>query len=309
MRPLIVLLPCLFLVLFLPAQGQAAPRRVVAYLPEYRVATLAPTGLSGVTDLVFFSLEPTPVGGLDSARWTPAIAAKLKEFRRQHSSLRLWAALGGWDRSAGFAPVATDPAKRGQFVSALTLFCLREHLNGADFDWEHPAGPAEEAGYAALLADTRRAFAPHHLQLSVTIAPWQKLAPSAVAAVDFVNLMSYDHDGRHSTFAQAEADVDGLVRGGIPPIKICLGIPFYGRSITKRDTALSYADIVSQYHPATNVDEVNGLYFNGPETVAQKTRYALRRRLGGVMIWEIGQDAPGERSLLKVIQKAEKAEQ
>ena len=279
------------------------PFRVAAYLPDYRVAALDSAPLTYVTDLIFFSLEPTSSGGLDSARLTPADTAKLQEAKRRHA-LRLWVTVGGWERSAGFAPTATDPVKRHQFVSALTQFCLAHHFDGADFDWEHPANAAEEAGYAALLANTRRAFTPHHLRLSVTIAPWQKLSSQAVTAVDFVNLMSYDHEGRHSTLAQAELDVAGLVRQGVPPGKLCLGIPFYGRNITKPNTALAYADIVSQYHPTPNTDEVSGLYFNGPETVQQKTRYALVHHLGGVMVWEIGQDAPGANSLLKAIHQA-----
>lgn len=281
------------------------PFRVVAYLPDYRALTLAPAAppLNNLTDLVFFSLEPTPAGGLDSARLTPAVTARLQHIKRRHA-LRLWVALGGWERSAGFAPVATSPAKRVLFARALTLFCLNHHFDGADFDWEHPATAPEEAGYAALLAETHRAFAPHGLRLSVTMAPWQKITPAAIAAVDAINLMAYDHEGRHSTLAQAEADVTGFLRQGVPPQKLCLGLPFYGRDIAHPDTALGYADITRLYHPAPGVDEAGGLYFNGPATVTQKVHYALAQRLGGVMVWELGQDAPGARSLLKAIRQA-----
>ena len=45
------------------------------------------------------------------------------------------------------------------------------------------------------------------------------------------------------------------------------------------------------------------MYFNGPETIAKKTRYAIEAGLGGVMIWELGQDAEGEASLLQAITK------
>ena len=281
------------------------PFRVVAYLPEYRVQALDPAApsLDDLTDLIFFSLEPTPAGGLDAARLTPAIASSLQAIKRRHA-LRLWVAVGGWERSAGFAPVATAPAKRRLFAQALASFCLSHGFGGADFDWEHPANAAEEAGYAALLAETQRAFAPHGLRLSVTLAPWQKLAPGGIAAVDAVNLMAYDHEGRHSTFAQSQADVAGFLRLGVPPRKLVLGLPFYGREIAHTDTALAYADILSKYHPTPTVDEVNGMYFNGPATIRQKTQAALVQRLGGVMVWEIGQDAPGDGSLLKVIHEA-----
>ena len=224
-----LLLTLLLTLLFsLPAlaarSAPPTPFRVVAYLPDYRVQAFDPAApaLDDLTDLIFFSLEPTPAGGLDAARLTPAALAKLQAVKRRHV-LRLWVAVGGWERSAGFAPVATDPVKRRQFAQALTLFCLGHGFGGADFDWEHPANAPEEAGYAALLAETQRAFAPHGLRLSVTMAPWQKMAPAGIAAVDAVNLMAYDHEGRHSTFAQAQADVAGFLRLGVPPRKITLG--------------------------------------------------------------------------------------
>ena len=310
-RFVLLLLTLLFVTLLfgLPAlaahSAPAPPFRVVAYLPDYRVGALDPAApaLDNLTDLVFFSLEPTPAGGLNAARLTPAIAARLQQIKRRHA-LRLWVAVGGWERSAGFAPVATDPLKRRQFAQALTLFCLSHGFGGADFDWEHPSNAPEEAGYAALLAETHRAFAPHGLRLSVTMAPWQKLALTGIAAVDAVNLMAYDHEGRHSTLAQSQADVAGFLHLGVPPHKLLLGLPFYGRAVAHADTALSYADILRQYHPAPTVDEVNGMYFNGPATIKQKTRAARAQHLGGVMVWEIGQDAPGDGSLLKAIHQA-----
>ena len=292
------------------ADSAASAFRVVAYLPDYRVATLNPAGLRYVTDLIFFSLEPTPSGELDSTRLTPAVAAALQTIRLRHDlnrpAMRLWVTVGGWERSASFAPMAVDAGKRRRFAQALTQLCLRRQLAGVDFDWEHPAGPAEEAGYAALLLETHRAFAPHHFKLSVTVAAWQKLAPQAVAAVDFVNLMSYDHPGRHSTLAQAELDVAGFMRQGIPAEKICLGIPFYGRGIADPAVTQTYADLWAHDHPAPEVDEVHGLSFNGPGTVRRKTRYARASHLAGVMVWEAGQDAPGKNSLLLSIHQAVK---
>ena len=276
------------------------PFRVVGYLPEYRVATLDPSALIGVTDCVFFSLEPTPDGSLDTARLTPAIAARLQALRR-HARCRFWVTVGGWDRSAGFAPIAADAGKRQRFARALTAFCLSHGFAGADFDWEHPADAKQAADYSALLADTHAAFASRGLRLSVTVAPWQTLDKQAIDAVDEVHLMSYDHPGRHSTLAQAQADVEAMLARGVPSSKLCLGIPFYGRGIADGSKTLAYADVVTQFHPKPSDDEADSLYFNGPDTVRAKVRYAKSKRLGGVMVWELGQDAPGAASLLQAI--------
>ena len=37
-------------------------------------------------------------------------------------------------------------------------------------------------------------------------------------------------------------------------------------------------------------DTAGGYYFNGRQTIAEKVRLARRLGLGGVMIWEVGQD-------------------
>ena len=37
-------------------------------------------------------------------------------------------------------------------------------------------------------------------------------------------------------------------------------------------------------------DEAGGYYFNGPDLIMRKTRLARELGLGGVMIWEVGQD-------------------
>ena len=113
--------------------------------------------------------------------------------------------------------------------------------------------------------------------------------------------MAYDHDGPHSTFANARADVDRVAAPGVPRSKIYLGVPFYGRNITKPDQTMTYAEIVRRYHPAPDVDEVEGLSFNGIRTIQLKARYVLENQLGGVMIWELGQDTTDDTSLLRAI--------
>lgn len=293
----------LFALAFAPLQVAAPPPfRVAGYLPEYHAAGYQLDG-KRLTDLILFSAEPTAAGRLDTSRlaklpWADLRAAKTRE------RVRLILGVGGWNRSAHFAAAAGSDASCKAFAESAVQICLAERLDGVDLDWEHPKTEAEEGDYADLLVELRRAFTPHGLVLSVSIAAWQNLPPRGFAAVDWVNLMSYDDPGRHSTFEGAEANVKKLTDKGVPAGKITLGIPFYGRDVAKRERTAGYREIVGKYHPQPGTDEIDGLYFNGPATVRRKTEFARKTGLAGVVVWELGQDAAGNQSLLNVIRAA-----
>ena len=141
------------------------------------------------------------------------------------------------------------------------------------------------------------------MTLTIAAAGWQTLTQEVVKAVDFVNLMAYDGDGKHSTYEFAVNEVERLIeKRGVPAEKICLGLPFYGRAVTNRKES-TYAQIWAKHHPKSDVDDVDGVYFNSPAMIERKTRFAREHHLGGVMIWEIGQDVPGEPSLLEAIHR------
>jgi chitinase len=264
--------------------------RVVGYLPDYREFDLVTT--RGLTDLILFSATPTATGDLDISRLKKMPWSKLRAFKTQQR-VRLILCVGGWERSRHFAAVASSDPMRQKFVNAMVKVCLDERLDGIDLDWEHPKDEAEQAAYANLLTDLHKAFEQHGLMLSVTIAARQKLPSTAFDAVNWVNLMAYDHPGRHSTFGSAQSDVKKLIDAGVPARKITLGLPFYGRDTKNSNRVLTYREIVAKNR-----------HFNGPDTISLKTKYALDNGLAGVMVWELGQDAAGDQSLLKVITSA-----
>ncbi|WP_425617131.1 glycoside hydrolase family 18 protein [Anatilimnocola sp. NA78] len=280
--------------------------RVAGYWPDYRAAEFEPRTASLLTDLMIFSAEPTETGGINRARLAKFPWQELRTWKTA-ARVRLILCIGGWERSKHFATVATSPEKRQAFVQAAVKLCLDERLDGIDLDWEHPRDEAEQQGYGDLLTELRTAFEPHGLMLSVTIAAWQKMPPAAFAAAHYVQVMAYDHDGRHSTFDNAVADVKTLKAAGVPTEKIVLGMPFYGRDVVRRNRSLTYREIVAKHEPKPEVDEIDGVYFNGPATIRRKTEYAIEAGLGGVMVWELGQDVPTERSLLRTIDAAVQA--
>lgn len=276
--------------------------RVAGYLPDYRLHSLDLNRTRELTDLILFSAEITGDGDLDMKRLENAPWEKLLTFKTRHR-VRLILSIGGWERSAHFAEVASSPEKRKAFADAVIRTALQRRLDGFDLDWEHPKSAEEQDNYGRLLMELREAFAPRGLVLTVTIAGWQRLSPEAVGAVDAVQLMAYDHAGEHSTLEKVRKEVQTLLNVGVPREKLVLGLPFYGRDVETRE-ARSYRDILAKAAPediTPDIDRLGRMYFNGPTTLRAKTEFAIREKLKGVMVWELGQDATGDDSLLTLI--------
>ena len=68
----------------------------------------------------------------------------------------------------------------------------------------------------------------------------------------------------------------------------------------------TYANLYAKHSMGPDVDEVGSHYFNGPSMISAKTTLAIEKGIGGVMIWECGQDVhpSSEASLHKAISRA-----
>lgn len=274
---------------------------IAGYLPDYRLTTINPQIAQYVSDVIYFSIEPTGEGGLDLSRIYNNTFYILSQFRSVNPKLRILLAVGGWDRSAGFAAMAMNDSSRATFIMNLTEYCLAKHFNGVDYDWEFPTNNTQNQAYQKLIIETKQSFVPHDMIITTALNSGQSLSSAAFAALDRIHLMSYDHGGRHATYEDAVNDVQIFLNHQVPSGKIALGIPFYGRGITNFALEMAYNEIVQYYHPAPDQDEVNGIYFNGSDMVKRKTLLALQDSLKGVMVWDLGQDTEDETSLLKSI--------
>lgn len=272
------------------------PLRIAGYLPNYRFAEFDEKNAYGLTDILLFSVEPQADGTLDLTAIQNCPWEKLERLKKERN-VRLSVTIGGWDRSKHFAKVATTPHLRKAFIQSITQLVKDRQLQGIDLDWEHPQTTDEQIAYGTLLQELRDKLAPQQTVITVTIAAWQQLPKSAIDAVDYVQLMAYDHDQEHSTPDKAQAEVESLINRGIPHQKIVLGLPFYGRHIRTRE-AFTYQQIQRKYASLPSVDLVDDIYFNGPHTIREKVKFTLNRQLAGIMIWELGQDTSGQNSLL-----------
>lgn len=274
---------------------------VIGYFPDYRV--LNPAWAKHLTDIIYFSAEPRSDGTLDTSRLTPESMQALHELKVQYD-IRVHISIGGWERSSGFAAMAANAKTRGNFVEHLTVYALENDLDGVDFDWEFPEDDLQLQDYISLLKETKSAFEPHGLLVSVTLSPDFKETLGSYAIVDRIHIMSYDRGPYHSTYDQAVSDLQVFIDAGLPREKLILGVPFYGRNNTPPYKALSYEEIFQQFHPARDVDEVDGIFFNGIDTIQRKTCLAMQEGIGGVMIWELAHDVTDETSLLLAISQA-----
>jgi len=285
----------LFLVFAMNLCGQEW--RVVGYLPEYRSEQIREVWFKQLTDLMLFSAEVKSNGMLDLNRVSKLPIERIVKLAKPNST-RIILCIGGWGRSEHFASVTAESSSRSTLVKSVLETCFKLGLNGVDLDWEHPKSKKEETNYGLLLKDLAEAFKPHSLQLSITMAAWQSIPTEAFASTDFVQVMAYDHEGRHSTFEGAIQDLERVAALGVPKSKIILGIPLYGRSIKDRQDSKTYQEIVSLHSVKPEIDEVDGYYFNGLKTIQKKCDHAANSGLAGIMFWELAQDATGDASVL-----------
>ena len=296
----------------------ASELAVAAYLPEWRYEGANWDVIAQhTTHLILFSMEPGPDGSLlaHDRLPRPELLVQAKASCARHGT-KLLVCFGGNGRSGGFSAMSRQKARRTRFIAGVAALLAEHGLDGVDYNWEYPGYdfrrgylPEREVekdydGLRALCAETRAALGD---AAAITLAYYpdgrqeRLFAARGVAAhVDLMHMMTYDQGGaHHSTYPFAEKAIALGAQGGLPRERLTLGVPFYGRHSRTGDWT-TYEDLVQRHAPLPkDVDSVSpsgdvgggdSVGFNGVTTIGMKTRLALREHLGGVMIWEVGQD-------------------
>jgi len=228
-------------------------------------------------------------------------------------NVKVLVSIGGGSAPAYYTSLLSDGTRAG-VITNIVQFMTDNQLDGVDVDLE---GTLIDNNYEAFISGLSAALKPNSKLLTAAIATayQSQYSDSALALMDFVNVMSYDktgpwdpsNPGQHSPYSMAVSDLDYWHNTrGIPKAKLNLGVPFYGYGFgTNAPSSISYGDIVAQYPGAENADQVtvNGggiIYYNGIPTIESKTTLALKNA-GGIMIWQLMQDASGSKSLLNAI--------
>ena len=209
--------------------------------------------------------------------------------------------------STEILPLMKDDKKRTLTLTAIEDLMKEYNISGIDLDWEFPRNDEEKQLHLDLMKDLKQITDRQEKTLSMAVSRHRLLPAETYDIPDSINLMAYDFYGRHSTWeGTLEALEYMLTRYKIPPEKIVMGLPFYGRifdgfSPEYWKKSQSYREIVRDYTPSPWQDEAGGFYFNGPETIARKMQLASDHNIEGVFIWEIGQDLAGTASLSRII--------
>lgn len=292
------------------------PFAVIGYVPEYRMGNIKwNIAARRTTDLILFSIQPNPSGdgSLDTKFLDPYHIKKAVESAKKKNT-RVLVCVGGAGRSQGFLKLVQSSKTQTHFINNLISFCTKFNLDGIDYDWEAPVNKNQQHAYGILIQQTKQSFQPLNKLVTVTSHGRENLGSLTYNAVDRVHVMAYDMGdklGRHSTFDGTKLLLAKINRAlSIPLHKIIIGFPAYGRQMSNPGNVLTYEEIIKRYHPSRKLNEINDFFFNGIGTVIKKTKWAFKSGFGGVMMWEMGQDATERKvslmaSVMRIVRKNE----
>ncbi|HEX6368748.1 MAG TPA: glycosyl hydrolase family 18 protein [Longimicrobium sp.] len=271
----------------------ATTSRVVGYFPYYS-GSAASIPYSKFTHINYAFIDPLSDGSLTGVAMDGNARLDSLVTLGHAAGVKVLISVGGWSGGddSGFSQMAASSTARANFVSNLVTFVNNYSLDGVDIDWEFPSDATESANFSTLMSALDTAMHSRGKMLTAAVAAGsyygQWIGSDVFNYVDYLFLMAYSSGTPHSSWNLAVSSLDYWrdVRG-LPQGKTVLGVPFYGKSSGGGD--LSYRALVRSDAQAPYKDDSNGYYYNGLQTIKNKTVLSLQRG-SGVGIWEITQD-------------------
>ncbi len=293
-----------------PEQEVEHEARVVGYLPDWVYQSYSTLDFTALTHLNICFCNPDTEGNLSS--YIPDYEMKNIVTRAHASDVKVMAALGGGGGCDGYLPLLDTPEEMADFNQKIMTYCETYDLDGIDLDIELGSGHEIWQYYADWVASLRVLCDARGYELSTATAQWVAVhvTPETYSLFDFVNVMAYDNDAGDSSHCDMEFTQTSLqyfnVQKKIPKEKLVLGVPFYGRGYTAEgaldwNSYVSFSELVAADEANYDRDVYNGIAYNGASTMREKC--AIAKEYGGIMIWELSQDAKGEHSLLALIKE------
>lgn len=262
------------------------------------------------------------------------------KLKQRHRQLKVLLSIGGWTYSPHFAPVASDPSKLHTFIDSSVKLVRDYGLDGLDIDWEYPSNDVEAQQYVTMLRLLRQGLDQLSQELNVDRFQLTIAAPAGLEQAQrlrvremdpyltFWNIMSYDLSGSWDSTANHQAALYGpgpnihatfqfYLSTGIPPYKLVMGMPLYGRAFEhtkgpghpfKGTGKGSWEDGTWDYKhlplegsreiyeenivAASCFDEKKAKFvtYENCQSASAKVKYIHSNALGGAMWWELSGD-------------------
>ncbi|GAB7351190.1 hypothetical protein MBLNU459_g1634t2 [Dothideomycetes sp. NU459] len=275
-------------------------------------------------------------------------------LKKTNANLKVFISVGGWAAGgAVFSNMVGTAATRATFISSAISFMNTYGFDGLDVDWEYPVAgdrggaKADFQNYVSFLKELRAACGSKFgITLTLPSSYWYLQGFDVVNLepyVDWFNFMSYDIHGTwdgtspytkaivqpHTNLTEISQGLDLLWRNNIKPSKVVLGLGFYGRSFTLKDSScntpgcafsgggnpgnctqtsgiLSNAEIqriIKAYSLTPVLDSQAGIKYitwnsnqwvsyDDEQTFTVKKNFANGLCLGGTMVWALDLDDP-----------------
>ena len=274
--------------------------QVVGYLADWS-GVASQVQYSKLTQINYAFALPTASGGITWISNTSLLKSVVSQGHASGTKVSI--SIGGWggDNTSSFATIASSASTINTFVTNVMNYVSEYDLDGVDIDWEYPT-TSNSGNYSALMEALATALHAKGKILSAAVADQDNGAgypSSTFSFVDMFNVMAYDAGYPQSAYTEATAALSYWAGRGLPASKTMLGVPFYGDDQSDNNQ-LAFSSILSQYPTAYSMDVVGGWSYNGIATIQEKTKLAMTSA-GGIMIWELSQDAVGTYSLLSAI--------
>lgn len=247
---------------------------------------------------------------------------QIVDLRKQKPELKVLLSIGGWG-SGRFSEMAANDEYRRAFAADCDRVVKEFALDGIDIDWEYPtssmanisSSPDDTENFTLLMQDIRAAIGNEKELTLATVASARYIDFKAILpSVDFVNIMAYDmasapkhHSALYLSGHSGDITSDGAVtahlKAGVPPSKLVMGMPFYGRGgdgypsfqdynkVGNTDTQYTEKwDEVAQVPYLADKNDTLVFGFENPRSLAIKCQYILDKDLLGGMYWDYSGD-------------------
>lgn len=258
----------------------AAPRHVL-YFDQYHTDVLPnKTMTAGITHVITaFANSSLFASSPMEEEYTPFM--DLTSVRDLFDNgTKVCMAIGGWGDTEGFRLGVASKTSRATYAKNIATTLEKLGYDCVDMDWEYPGGngydykqvpnsklTSEIETFPQLLVAIKSAIGDKELSVAIPglerdmIAFTATQVPKIDAAVDFINVMTYDLMNRRDNFTKHHTDIQGslaaietYIERGMTPSKMNLGIAFYSKFFTLAPNTTCTTPIGCPIAPAEGAD-------------------------------------------------------